>query len=318
MNVDEAIALLLGGQPCAGCGAAAEAPGQPCGQCGALPPVTSAELAETLDAAPLAVAEIEAGQALAEGWQLLDRAIDRLHDADRCRQVARLRLRRDETQQAFDAHHREHSRLHGPRTSARKALDKAAAELATAQAEHAEIALAEETARRYRHGVRAETEAAVRLREASAVLARYQAAQADAAARLQAAEAAVSQSAAQGSRLEADRDAAVEALRNPQIGYGMETISAGLMRLLVGGRLDEVEQVLAGQLARWACSVTGVTADIEAQACARLLAEQEAEARSKRHWLRPAGDGTGRLAVPNPGHPATPTPAVPWAGAGGW
>jgi len=319
MTPDEAIALLLAGAACAGCGEPSGGPGEPCASCGRIAELTGPELREALTSSPLAVAELEAAQALADGFAMLDNAIDRIHDADRVRTVAQLRLARDEAEEALIAHQAGRAALNAPRTAARKAEAQARAALEKATAEHQEIQRAEEIARRYKAGVRAESEAMVLLQQATTALSRYQAEHAEAAARLRAAEAAIKQFTARTAQLQATRDAAQAALSNPgRIGYGAQAITAGLLRLLMGGQLSEPEQLIAGELARHVCSATGVTQQIEAGARARLVGEQEAEARSKRHWLRPAGDGTGRLAVPNPGHPGTPTPAVPWAGAGGW
>jgi hypothetical protein len=75
MTADEALGLLLEGTTCAACGSPAPG-GEPCPECGAIPEVTGPELAAELEAAPLAVAEIEARQAIAEGHAQLDAAID--------------------------------------------------------------------------------------------------------------------------------------------------------------------------------------------------------------------------------------------------
>jgi hypothetical protein len=136
-------------------------------------------------------------------------------DADRVLFTARLEVRRAEAQRALDQHQRRHKALHGPRTAARKAVDATAAELAGAAREHEQYAKAEELARRMKHGVQAETDAAIRLDKAAQVLRRYQDALAAATARRVAAEAAVDQSTARAEVLEKARDAAVAAVTSP-------------------------------------------------------------------------------------------------------
>jgi len=260
MTPDEAIALLLAGAACAGCGEPPGGPGEPCASCGRIPELTGPELREALTSSPLAVAEVEAAQALADGFAMLDNAIDRIHDANRVRTVAQLRLARDDAEEALIAHQAGRAALNAPRTAARKAEAQARAALEKATAEHQEIQRAEEIARRYKAGVRAESEAMVLLQQATTALSRYQAEHAEAAARLRAAEAAIEQFTARTAQLQATRDAAQAALSNPgRIGYGAQAITAGLLRLLMGGQLSEPEQLIAGELARHVCSATGVT-----------------------------------------------------------
>lgn len=85
----------------------------------------------------------------------------------------------------------------------------------------------------------------------------------------------------------------------------------------MGGKLSEAEQLIAGQITRTACALTGVTGDIEAEARRQLLAEQEAEERSKPLRLAQSGGGSGLVAGPNPLNPSRPQPFHPPPGGRG-
>jgi hypothetical protein len=257
---------------------------------------------------PVALAAVEAAKLRAEGWQILDSAVAKMAEADKALFLARLEVRRDQAQRALDEHLRAQKSLYGPRTAARKAEEKAAGELATATREHGEIARAEELARRMMQGVAAETEAAIRLDRATEVLRRYKAALAEATAARQGTEDAVSQGAARAAQLEKARDEAVAAYATPgRIALGAETITSGIVRLLLAGKLDEVEQVIAGQIGKMICAMTGASDDIVSEARRELLAEQERDASDRPVWLKPLGDGRVRV-MPNPLNPATPQP----------
>jgi hypothetical protein len=310
VSLDDLITELLSGQACPACGTPSADPGQPCGSCGALPSVTRPELAAALETAPLAAAEILAQKAIAQGYVMLDAAIGQIHEADRIRLTARLEITRDAAQRAFDGHKRDQAALQAPLRSARKAMDKAAAELQSATGEHAQIALQKETAERYHHGLAAETEAALKLEVATQVLRRYQSAFDQASAHCQAAGNAVAAAAARATALEAARDKARAAVTDPgRIGYGAETITAGLLRLLAGGKLTDAEVLIAGTLGSWVCAITGAMEGIEGQARAHLLAEQEAAARGRDLHLLNGQDGV--TAVPNPHNPDVPQPYHP-------
>jgi hypothetical protein len=304
-GADDLAAQLLEGQACPGCGTATSA-GNPCPACGTLPAVTGPELAGELMAAPLAAAEIQAQQAIAEGHRMLDAAIEQIHAADRIRLIARLEIARDAAQSAFDDHKRKQAGLYPAAEAARKAHAKAHRAMEKARDEHAVIVREKETAQRYKHGLAAETEAALKLDAANTVLRRYEQDARDATNRLLAAEAAVEQSEATATRLEAERDRAVALVADPgRIPYGAETITAGLMRLTAGGKLAETELIIAGTIAGWVAGLTGVTERIEAQARAALLAEQDAAAKGKAMHLRNTRDG-GVVATANPHNPSAP------------
>jgi hypothetical protein len=276
----------------------------------ALSSVTRPELAAALETAPLAAAEILAQKAVAQGYVMLDAAIQQIHEADRIRLMARLEITRDAAQKAFDSHKRDQAALQSPLRAARKAAEKAAAELQSAKDEQAQIALQKETAERCHHGVAAETEAAMKPEVATQVLRRYQSASAEASARYQVAENAVAAGAARATALEAARDKARDAITDPgRIGYGAETITAGLLRLLASGKLTEAEVFIAGTLGSWACAITGTMEGIEAQARAELLAEQEQAARDKPLHLRNTREGV--VASANPHNNGTPMPFDP-------
>jgi hypothetical protein len=72
-------------------------------------------------------------------------------------------------------------------------------------------------------------------------------------------------------------------LDNPgRIGYGAETVTLGLMRLLnEGSQLSADEQLLASQVALDAVSRSGLLEMVKAQVRAEVLAEQEAAAKAK-------------------------------------
>jgi hypothetical protein len=309
MTRDEALEYILG-TTCGACGGGLAGPGEACGSCGRIPDLTGPELEGALDG-PLALAAVEAAKARAEAWQMHDAAVARMAEADRAVFVARLHVRRDQAQKALDEHQRERGKLHGPKRKARDAEDKAAAELAEATRQHGEIGAAEETARRHRHGVQAETDAAVKLDKATAILRRYQEALAQATARREAAEAAAGHAAGRAEVLEIARDAAVKAVTGPgRIPLGGETITLGGLRLILRGQLDDVEMLIAGQTARLVCAATGVTAEIEADVRRKIDAENDQAKRDRPVHLSHLGDGNVSVA-PNALHPQTPQPYHP-------
>lgn len=311
MTTEEAVALLLGGQACEGCAAPLPGPGEPCSECGRIPPVTGPQLARDLSS-PLVVAEVEAAQAEADGYVMLDAAIAKLHEADSARMMARLQLDRDIAQgNAATAKAAREALVNDPGLArARRVAREAKQRLEREQAERDEIALAEEVARRYEHGVRAEAEARKLLNEADAALGRYQRASDDAAAAAALLGARIDAARAQEARLKAELAAAQARLEAPgRIPYGARTISAGLMRLLMGGQLSDAEALLAGRLARQVCTATGALDAVMAQARAELLAEQEEAAKGRALHLRSTPDGM--LATPNPHNTSVPQPFHP-------
>jgi hypothetical protein len=294
----EAVAWLLG-DSCQSCAARLPGPGQPCGSCGQIPSTTEPEIAAQLDG-PVALAAVESAKLRHEAWALYDAAVAKMSDADEAMFTAGLQVGKNQAQAALDEHQRQHKSLYGPRAAARKAEAKVAAELASSAAEHERIARAEEIARRMRYGLAAETDAALRLDKASAVLGEYKARLGEATACREAAERAFDKSVAVTERLEKERDAAVARLTNPgRIPRSGETIGAGLLRMLLRGQLDEVEMVTAGEIGRMICAATGATDAIVAEARGDLLREQEAEKQGQPVRLRPMGDGSVG-AFPNP------------------
>ncbi len=305
----EALEYLLG-TTCSACGGQLAGPGEPCSGCGRIPDITAPEMEGQLDG-PVALAAVEAAKLRAEAWAAHDAAVAKMAGADKAVFTARLEVRRGQAQKALDDHQRRHKTLYGPRSAARKAEEKAAAELAEATRQFAEISKAEETARRMRHGVAAETDAAIRLERATVVLRRYQDELGAASARREQAEAAVDHSAERSAVLEKARDDAVAAHMKPgRIPLSGETVTLGGLRLILSGGLDDVELAMAGQAARLICAATGVTADIENDVRQRVAAEQEQEVRDRPITLRGLTDGRV-VAHANPLNPATPQPFHP-------
>ena len=163
--------------------------------------------------------------------------------------MARLQLDRDIAQgNAATAKAAREALVNDPGLArARRVAREAKQRLEREQAERDEIALAEEVARRYEHGVRAEAEARKLLNEADAALGRYQRASDDAAAAAALLGARIDAARAEEARLKAELADAQARLEAPgRIPYGARTISAGLMRLLMGGQLSDAEALLAG------------------------------------------------------------------------
>jgi hypothetical protein len=312
MNKAEALEYLLG-TTCSACGGGLPGPGEPCQGCGRIPDITGPELADELDG-PVALAAVEAVKLRNEAWAMHDAAVAKMAEADRVLFTAGLEVRRGEAQRMLEAHQRQHKALYGPRTAARKAEDKAAAELETAAGQHAEIASAEEVARRMRLGVAIETEAAIKVGKATEILRRYQGDLAGATARREQAEAAVEASAARGAMLERARDEAVAAVANPgRIPLRGETVTMGGLRLVLSGELDDVEMVIAGQTARLVCAATGVTSEIEMEVRRQVAAEAEKEKRDRPMYVQPLGTSGDVRAIANPLSAATPMPWAPRA-----
>lgn len=296
----EALEFLLG-TTCSACGGQLAGPGEPCGGCGRIPDLTRPEIEAELDG-PVALAAVEAAKTRAAAWAEHDAAVAKMAGADKALFTARLEVRRSQAQQALDEHVRKHKTLYGPRPAARKAEEKAAGDLAAATAQHAEYARAEEVARRMRHGVTPETEAALKLDKATVILRRYQDELAAATARREQAEAAVDQSASRSAVLEKARDDAVAAVMNPgRIPLSGETVTLGGLRLILSGTLDDVELAMAGQAARLICAATGVTAGIEMDV-RRTVAAEQGEAAKNQPLIR---QSDGRV-VANPFAPTTP------------
>jgi hypothetical protein len=216
----------------------------------------------------------------------LDAAIEQIHQADHIRALAVLELERDKAQANFDAYAKVHEELvaqHRPTiTRARREAGKAEREFQAAQDEHAAIAAAALTASRY--SLSEEADATMRLETATPIPRRKEKAATDTAAEVARAMAPVTASSAQKSALENKRTLAMDALQAAgRTGYGPEAITLGLMRLLKGGKLNDDERLLAGQVALDACYRGGVL---------DMLKEQiRAEA------ARRAGEREGRPAV---------------------
>ena len=304
----------LAGQPCASpaCDGSTD-DGQPCPQCGTIPAVTRPELQAELEKDPLAADDIFAQRAIAKGAEMLDAAISQIHEADRIRHMAVLRLARDVAQASLNEHakaHRELAAGHQPSIrKAERAELKARRELQVAQDECGKITNQLTEAQRYKR-VAEEIELTGTLRDAERIRDRYKKDHADAAAGLARAVAPVKASEKAGKQLELSRDEAVGDLDNPgRIGYGAEAITLGLMRLVERGELSGDEQLLAGQLALDAVSRSGVLEMLKAQVRAEVLAEADQAAKAQPLIRRADG-----VVVGNPFNPATPQPFHPAQG----
>lgn len=305
----EAVAYLLG-RECGACGTALPAPGEPCGACGWIPEMTAPELTEDL-AGPRALAAVEAAKLRAEAGELRGRMLVKYMDADRVLHMARLEERRALAQAALADGLEGQAKLEAPLKAARKKEERAARELTSAAEDHARIQHAEELARRMRHGLEAETAAALRLAAAGEVLQRYQAALTEAVGRRQAAENALTAARERVGQLERIRDEAVADVENPgRIPRSAETVTADPVRLLLTGQLDEAETLMAQIPARFLAAMTGLTEDIEAQARQRLKDEQERERRDKPLHLQALGNGAVS-ATANPLHAGNLQPFHP-------
>jgi hypothetical protein len=303
------VAWLLG-HACTACGTKLPAPGHPCTSCGKIPDVTAPELEEQLDS-PRALAAVSAAKLRAEGEALRDQALAKYREADRVLVMHGLHEIRAEAQAALEAELAREPEVKKPWRAAQRAEEKAARDLAAVRRDYDGIARDEETARRMKHGLRAEAEAAVLLDKAGGTLRSYQDALADATRKREAAEAALAGYRAGVARLEQARDTAVSVCDSPgRIPYSIETIEADLARVPMSGQLDELEMTMARPTVRVLGMVTGASEAIEAEARRQLLAEQEKGARDRPLHLQPLGDG-GVSATPNPLHPGTPQPYHP-------
>jgi hypothetical protein len=156
-------------------------PGRGCEACGTFPAVTAPELeADLTGTRTLAV--VHAAKLRAEASELRSQALAKHSETDRVLHVARLEERLALARLALDDATAGQPPLEAGLKRARKAEDRAARELAGASEDHARIEKAEETARRIRHGLEAETAATLQLAAAGDVLRRYQTALAEAAA----------------------------------------------------------------------------------------------------------------------------------------
>jgi len=309
LTVDAALDILLP-HACKHCGAKLPAPGEPCGACGELPPTTRAEMAEQL-AGPVAPAKIEAARLMEEGHDLRAAASAKYAQADTAVHVAELTQARDAAVAALETALDREETLEPAVDRARIAERAARGELETAQAAHRKAARAEERARRTRRGPEAEAEALLRLRAADTVLARYSAKHDQAAAALHHAEQALA--AAHTASMQAN-DAAVKAenaLATPgRAPVSPHRLANDLMRLALGGELDEVEKALAKTFLSALTAHIGLDADIERRARQRLLAEQEDEKRARPVLAQRTADGQVAI-VPNLLNPGTPMPFHP-------
>ena len=303
-TISEAQAYLLA-RSCAECGTALPSPGDPCPACGALPEVTGPELAEHLDG-PRALAAVQARKLRAEASALQDAMLSKHLEADRVLHLAALEERRNRAQAEMEVAVAQRRERTAPLKSAQKAEAKALAALTDARAEHADLARAEETARRMRAGVTAESEAALRLRLATDVLARYQREHSEAAAVREAAQRDLDAAAERVSQMEQARDTVARAVAEPgRVPISLETMSADLLRLLVGGALDPVEMTMARVPVEWLAGVTGYAAALEADTRRRTREEDEEAVRSQPVVLR-QGDTGIVTAVGNPRAPGVP------------
>lgn len=313
-TIADAKAWLLG-SACAACGTALPEPGLPCAACGVLPAMTAPEFEAELDS-PVALAELHAIRLRAEARALQDQMTAKHREADRVLYLAGLEQRRTAAQGALGVATARQRELAPPLKTAKRAEAKARGERDQAAEYHAEMARAEETARRMKHGAEAETDAMLRLRTAAEVLARYESALSEATAARQQAETALSTATAQVEAAEAARDRAAREHEDcGRVPYGLETIVADMLRLLISGQLDPVEVVMARFPAQWVAATTGAADAIEAAARQRLIDEQDREKRDKPLHVRTLPDGQVR-ADPNLLHPGTPQPYHPPAPGG--
>jgi hypothetical protein len=320
-SASDATAFLLGLE-CQACGARLLSAGVPCGQCDHIPDVTAPELEAEL-AAPAALAAVEAKKIEAEALELRSQMLARYAERDRVLHVGRLEQKRHVAQAALEravtALEDKQRELAAPLKAARKAEARAARELQAAVEEHAQIAHAEAVARRMKHGLRAEAQAAVLLAKAAEGLQRYQNGLAKAAGDVAAMESELAALQAVVAQREQARDQAAAVMNPGRIPVSPETLAADPVRLLLSGELDETETLMAQLPARFLAAMTGLAGDIQAEARAELLAEQERDhARNRALWSRT--DGAGNLTtISNPaGHPSVPAqfhPPGPGAGA---
>ena len=279
-TTDDAAAFLLD-RACRECGTALPSPGDPCPACGVLPAVTGPELAEHLDG-PRALAAVQARALRQEASVLQDQMLAKHLEADRVLHLAALEERRSRAQAELEVAVAQRREKTAPLKSAQKAESKALAALEQAGAEHAELARAEETARRMRAGVTAESEAALRLRLATDVLARYQREHQAAVSAREAAQRDLDAAAGRVSQMEEARDTAARAVAEPaRIPVSLETMSADLLRLLVSGALDPVETTMARVPVEWMAGVTGYAGALEADTRRRQREEDEEAARTQ-------------------------------------
>jgi hypothetical protein len=303
-TIADAQAYLLA-RSCGECGTALPSPGDPCPACGVLPEVTGPELAEHLDG-PRALAAVQARKLRAEASELQDAMLARHLEADRVLHLAALEERRGRAQGDLEVAVAQRREKTGPLKAAQKAESKALAALEQARGEHAEVAKAEETACRMRAGVTAETEAALRLRLATDVLARYEREHRAAVAARETAQGELDAAAERVSRMEAARDTAARAVAEPgRVPVSLETMSADLLRLLVSGALDAIEMVEAQVPVQWLAGVTGYAAALESDTRRRTREEAEEAARTQPVVLRQGQTGMV-TAVGNPFAPGTP------------
>jgi hypothetical protein len=141
-------------------------PGRGCEACGTFPAVTAPELeADLTGTRTLAV--VHAAKLRAEASELRSQALAKHSETDRVLHVARLEERLALARLALDDATAGQPPLEAGLKRARKAEDRAARELAGASEDHARIEKAEETARRIRHGLEAETAATLQLAAAA-------------------------------------------------------------------------------------------------------------------------------------------------------
>ena len=290
LGMDEALELLLA-KVCQGCGAQLPAPGLPCDACGTVPPVTKPELEETRSG-PGKLAAVEARRLRQQADWHAGQLSALLARADEVEHVAVLTGRREQAQRAFENACKDEQRAATALGTAHEAAVQASArqEEAARAVRQAENRL--EAAQRMREGIEAEIDAERHLEAARRVLARYQQ-PADAAAQAkQQAQQALTAAQAEMTRLEAERDAAVAAVESPgRIPVSEHRVGRDLMRVVLDSSCTPLERAMAAVIVAGLAQLTGVDADIRADARARVLKEI-AEAQRHRPLLLPNSDGT--------------------------
>ena len=214
LTFDEALDTL-GAKFCGACGNALDPPGSQCSGCGHLPAVTRPELAEILEAEPGSPARIEADQLRAEAADLMEQVEDKLREADQVLHADGLARARDYAQGVLEAALGERKQAAAVLEQAADAEAVTAAPVADAYQNHQAALAAEEAARRMRHGAGAETEAAMRVEKAAAVLARYKEPARAAAEARKAAEEVLAVADAKVAAAEVVRDTAAAAVASP-------------------------------------------------------------------------------------------------------
>lgn len=315
--VDALCDEWLAGQPCANpaCDGTTD-DGQRCPACGTAPAVTRHELRAEWAQHPLEAAEEFALHAIRKGIEMLDQALEQIHEADRIRVTAVLALKRDRAQALLNEHSKAHNKLAAEHQPATRRAERAELEardaMKAAQDDYDAIGAAKTAAEEEgRFGLAVEAGHELRLKAAEPILKRYQDAHAAAAAELEKARQPVRESAEVRRQLERLQEKAVADLENPgRIGYGAESLALGLQRHLKSGRLTGEEVLFAAPYALDALQESGLLDMVKAQVRADVLAEREQAVRGKPLLRQRTADGQ-IAAVANPYNPSSPQPWHP-------